>query len=196
MKYYLLFFCLAYFAVTFLLPSWRVWKRTGINPFVVPRDDSAYGFIGKVFKLLTALVLATVSLHAFAERWDKFLLPAEYLEQPGIRWAGLLLLHGSLLLIVVAQAQMRQSWRIGIDEKNETALVVSGLFGHSRNPIFLGMLLTMLGLFLVLPNAATLLILALSWAVLQIQVRLEEAFLEKTHGQGYVDYSQETRRWI
>lgn len=196
MKFYLAFFCLAYFAVTFLLPSWRVWKRTGINPFVVPRDDSAHGFIGKVFKLLTALVLLTVFLNALVPDWGKYLLPAEYLDLAGIRWAGLALLHGSLLLIVVAQAQMRQSWRIGIDEKNKTALVVSGLFGYSRNPVFLGMLLTMLGLFLALPNAVTLLILALSWTVLQVQVRLEEAFLEKTHGQAYLDYAQKTRRWI
>ena len=32
-----------------------------------------------------------------------------------------------------------------------------GVFGLSRNPIFLGMMLTLLGLFLVIPNAVTLL---------------------------------------
>ena len=52
-----------------------------------------------------------------------------------------------------------ESWRIGIDEKHQTALVKTGVFGFSRNPIFLGMMITLAGVFLVIPNVLTLLAL-------------------------------------
>ena len=196
MKYYLLLFVLAYFLLTFVLPTWRVRRQTGINPFVVPDDDSAHGFIGKIFRLITVLVLAAVSVNAFAPGWGQYLLPVWYLETGGLRWLGWLLLHLSLLLILTAQFQMKKSWRIGIDEKNRSELVTDGLFRYSRNPIFLGMLTTMAGLFLVLPNALTLLAHVLTWVVLQIQVRLEEEFLLKMHGAGYRQYFEKTSRWV
>ncbi len=196
MRFYLLVFVLVYFIVTFVLPTWRVWRQTGVNPFVVPNDDSAHGFIGKIFRLITGLVLAAVAVNAFAPGWNKFLLPMWYLETGSLRLTGWLMLHASLLWIVLAQFQMKKSWRIGIDEKNRTELVTTGLFRYSRNPIFLGMIVTMFGLFLVLPNVLTLLAHVLTWTVLQIQVRLEEEFLKKMHGEGYLGYLKQTRRWL
>lgn len=53
----------------------------------------------------------------------------------------------SLVLMLVAQAQMGFSWRIGIDEKNRSTLVTNGLFGLSRTTIFLSLCITLLGLF-------------------------------------------------
>jgi protein-S-isoprenylcysteine O-methyltransferase Ste14 len=97
---------------------------------------------------------------------------------------------------VVAQAQMGESWRIGIDEERRTPLVRKGVFGLCRNPIFLGMMLTLLGLFLVTPNAVTLLVLTLGVVLIQIQVRLEEEFLSKTHGEHYAEYRRHVRRWL
>lgn len=75
---------------------------------------------------------------------------------PGSRVVLLLTL---LAWMVVAQAQMGESWLIGIDEEWRTPLVRQRVFGFSRNPIFLGMMLTLLWLFLVVPNAVTLLVL-------------------------------------
>ena len=72
------------------------------------------------------------------------------------------LLFISILLVWIAQSHMRESWRIGIDEINKSELVTSGLFSYSRNPIFLGIMIANFGLFLILPNAFTLLIISLS----------------------------------
>jgi protein-S-isoprenylcysteine O-methyltransferase Ste14 len=58
------------------------------------------------------------------------------------------------------------------------------------------MRLTLLGLFLTLPNAITLVIIVVGDILIQIQVRLEEEFLDKTHGATYQNYRQKTRRWI
>jgi len=196
MKYYLLVFFFAYILLTMLLPRWRMKRATGQEVFVVPRDDSAQGFIGRIFKLLFGLAFVALVVHAFAPQWERYLLPADFLMNQTTHWTGLVLLLGSIVLVLVAQAQMARSWRVGFDEKAKTELVTGGLFRYSRNPVFVGMLLTMLGLFLVLPNALTLLAAALTWAVLQIQVRMEEAYLLNAQGEPYMAYMKKVRRWF
>jgi protein-S-isoprenylcysteine O-methyltransferase Ste14 len=91
---------------------------------------------------------------------------------------------------------MGYSWRIGIDEEHRTALVAKGVFSVSRNPIFLGMIVTLVGLFLAIPNAATLLTLVIGFLLIQIQARLEEAFLARVHGTEYEEYRRRVRRWL
>lgn len=91
---------------------------------------------------------------------------------------------------------MGASWRIGIDTTNKAQLVETGVFGISRNPIFLGIMVTLAGLFLVIPNAITLLIFVLGVILINIQVRLEEEYLKTTHGDEYITYTQRVRRWL
>ncbi len=195
MAYYLLLFFFTYVLLTMLLPRWRMKRATGTEVFVVPRDDSAQGFIGRIFKLLFGLAFVVLVVHAFAPQWERYLLPADFLETSAIEWAGLILLHVSLVIVLVAQAQMARSWRVGFDENAKTELVKGGLFRYSRNPVFVGMLLTMLGLFFVLPNALTLLSMVMTWVVLQIQVRMEEEYLKRAQGAPYSDYLNRVRRW-
>jgi protein-S-isoprenylcysteine O-methyltransferase Ste14 len=109
---------------------------------------------------------------------------------------GYVLLLLSLGWITCAQYQMGRSWRIGFKEDDLPDLVKTGLFARSRNPIFLGMRVTLLGLFLVFPCAVTLAILALSEALIAIQVRLEEAHLSKSLGETYLAYAAATPRWL
>jgi len=52
------------------------------------------------------------------------------------------------------------------------------------------------GLFLVIPNAFILLIVSLSTVTINTQIRLEEAFLVKSHGKSYTDYCLKVRRWF
>ena len=53
-----------------------------------------------------------------------------------------------------------------------------------------------IGLFLVIPNAFTLLIISLSTISINTQIRLEEEFLEKEFGNDYLEYTEKVRRWI
>lgn len=193
----LLLFFLFYFATTFVWPSWRVWRQTGHNPVVLPKDDSAYGFVGQIFRLLIALISAFAAARAFwPEGLAMALPPFAFFDTPAWQRAGWGLLVASWLIIVIAQHGMRQSWRVGIDHARPAGLVQNGLFGLSRNPIFLGMLLTLAGLFFAFPQALTLLIWAVGWVVLSVQIRLEEEFLEKQYGDDYRAYRQRVRRWI
>jgi len=91
---------------------------------------------------------------------------------------------------------MGESWRIGVDYDHRTEFVRQGLFKYSRNPIFAGIMLSVFGYFLVLPNAITLLIVMLDLALIQVQIRLEEQHLAAEHGDVYKRYCEEVRRWV
>jgi protein-S-isoprenylcysteine O-methyltransferase Ste14 len=191
----LLAYFLLFFAAAFLWPTWRLWRCERTNALVLPHDDSAHGVIATWFRLLIAstfllLVALAAGLPAHA------LGHLDWLEQPATAAVGWLLLLVSLVWIVLAQRQMGRSWRIGIDTGTQPPLVREGLFRRSRNPIFLGMRLNLAGLFLVLPNAATLALVLLAEALIQVQVRLEEAHLSATFGETYAQYRRAAPRWI
>ena len=85
---------------------------------------------------------------------------------------------------------------IGIDTEHRTELVDSGLFGISRNPIFLALRVTQLGFLLTLPNVLMLVAVVMGEVSMQIQVRLEEEHLRGMHGEAYEAYSRKVRRWL
>ena len=193
---YLFPFLLVYFFFVFFLRSYLLWKRTGINPLTFNKTDDAHGYNGKVFTFISILELVVVLIYAFKNEWYPYLLPFWYLEIDYLKYIGWGLLGLSLILVWVAQSQMANSWRIGIDENNKTELVTKGLFSCSRNPIFLGIMIANMGLLLVIPNAFTLLIVSLSTVSVNTQIRLEEAFLKKSHGEAYEAYFVNVRRWF
>lgn len=185
-----------YFGIAFVLKSIIVAKRIGKNPLVLPKDDSAYGLIGFYFKLTLIAMFVYVLAFAFLPSWHDKFLPIIQFNSHFVKYIGLTLFFISLVWTVVAQSHMKNSWRIGIDTDSKTELVTSGLFSISRNPIFFGMILSLIGLFLITPNALTALFLILGYVLIQIQIRLEEEFLTKEHGQAYVQYKQKVRRLI
>jgi len=196
LKYYLPFYILLYFAIAFFIPSYRTYKKTGVNPITFGKEDTAHNYIGLVMKILIALLFFSVFLYSFGYNYYNFLVPIYYLENQSLKIVGLILIHLSLIWICIAQYQMRTSWRIGIDEENDKELITQGIFSISRNPIFLCMILSVLGLFIIIPNALTFFTTLSTYFIIQIQIRLEEAFLEKKHGAVYSNYKIKTKRLV
>jgi protein-S-isoprenylcysteine O-methyltransferase Ste14 len=196
LRVFLAAYFIVYFGIAFVAKSVLVAKRIGKSPLVLPRDDSAYGLIGFYFKLTIIFIFIYVLLYAFAPTFYSTFLPILQLDILRLKFVGLVLLVFALIWTVIAQAHMKNSWRIGIDTEMKSELVTTGLFRFSRNPIFFGMIVSLLGLFLITPNALTGLFLILGYVLIQIQIRMEEEFLTRQHGQQYLDYKQTVRRLI
>ncbi len=194
LKIYLPIYLLLYLAVAFVIPTYRTWKSTGINPVTFGSSDTAHDYIGMVMKLLIVLLLAAVLCYTFNAQ--QCLNPIAFLQLSILQIIGLVLIHMSLLWISIAQYQMSDSWRIGIDTENKTALKTTGIFSVSRNPIFLGMIVSVFGIFLVVPDTLTFFLAFTGYFVIQIQIRLEEEFLEKQHGEAYRSYKHKVSRLI
>lgn len=196
LKIYLPVYLIAYLITAFVWPSYRTWKQTGNNPVTFGKRDNAHDYIGLLMKLLIAGLFAVVLLHSFAPQWMNYLLPVWYIRHFYVQLCGLVLIHVSLIWIAVAQFQMSNSWRIGIDEQHITPLVTHGVFSVSRNPIFLGLIISMAGIFMILPNALTFLLMTGTYFIIQVQIRLEEEYLQQAHGETYTSYLERTRRLI
>jgi protein-S-isoprenylcysteine O-methyltransferase Ste14 len=196
LKIFLLVYLILFYGVAFFWRTYRVWRTTGINPYRLYEKEGLPGFMATYFRLIVVGTILVVLIKIFADRFYQALTPITWLERPLVTGIGLVLLVVAFGWVAVAQAQMGASWRIGIDTENKTALVTKGLFRLSRNPIFLGMRLNLLGLFLVLPNAVTLALWLLGDVSIQTQVYLEEEHLLTVHREAYEQYRKRVRRWL
>ncbi len=195
LKYYLPIFYFMVMMFVFVIPTYRVYKKTGINPITFGKEDNAHNYVGNIMKILLGTLLAVIIMYS-VESIYQYSVPIHYLEIKTIRLVGLIILHLSLIWIIIAQIQMSNSWRVGIDEKNKTDLVTKGLFSISRNPIFLGMIFCVFSLFLIIPNAITFCIFITVYLLIQVQIRLEEEYLLKNHGENYNNYKRKTTRLL
>lgn len=183
-----------YFALAFGLRSVVQRHRTGSTGFkgISGRPGSAEWSGGVLF--LVAIVLGVL---APALDLASALEPVAVLDSSLGHAVGVGLYLAGLLSTLVAQFAMGESWRIGVDRTERTALVTDGPFAVVRNPIFSGMLPTSIGLLLLVPNLVAIAGLVTLLAALEIQVRrVEEPYLRATHGIAYEDYASRVGRFL
>lgn len=102
-----------------------------------------------------------------------------------------------LLFTLFAQSGMGASWRIGVDAREQTSLVTTGLFAFVRNPIFTGMLLFAFGLALLWPNLASFAAALALLVAVELQVRfVEEPYLLHVHGGAWRAWAGRVGRFV
>lgn len=195
LKLFLPLYLLVFFGVVFFWRVYRFKKITGIDPFLI-KHQWLGGLFKNYFIVLSTLLAIITFLFGISSQWYDYLYPIEWLMDSRLTWAGLALLISAMGLIVLAQWQMGEHWRIGFAQVKHAVLVKEGVFSYSRHPIYLGIRLFLLGYLLALPNLVTLVVFFVGDLIIQIQARLEEQHLTQVHGQIYIDYQQRVRRWI
>ncbi len=80
---------------------------------------------------------------------------------------------------------------------NTSALVTSGMYRLTRNPMYLGLLLLLTGVAIWLGGLTPFLMLPLFvWIITNHQIIHEERILEEKFEQHYLEYKQKVRRWL
>ncbi len=78
-----------------------------------------------------------------------------------------------------------------------SAIVTTGIYRLTRNPMYLGMALVLLGIIVRYSNPLTLIAMVfLIWYLTQFQIKPEEEILKQNFGKPYQDYLNKVRRWI
>jgi protein-S-isoprenylcysteine O-methyltransferase Ste14 len=78
-----------------------------------------------------------------------------------------------------------------------TSLVVVGPYRFTRNPMYLGMAGTLLGVALLFGTLAPLMVIPVFVALVEWRfIRAEEAMLAATFGDAYTQYKSRVRRWV
>lgn len=176
---------------------WRIAQLKAVNV-----DAIAFGGHGpkalleRAFGLLVTIAGVFAFVFAINPAIARNAGELSFLETPVLAWTGAVLGAGGASLVAFAQFGMRASWRIGIREDEQSALVTTGLHRLSRNPINLGMAAMLTGLFLIAPNAFTFAVLGAGLVAMSAQIRLEEEHLNKVHGAAFERYCAQTRRWV
>lgn len=140
-------------------------------------------------------LLVMLALLGLAWLFDR-LLPAP-LGLPGLPWLGIaLLLVGGLLLILAAGLFRARGTTVDPTRSPDT-LVTDGLYRLSRNPMYLGMLLVLIGFDLWRDSWPALLgPLAFFLYMNQVVIPREERMVEGRFAEQFQAYRQRTRRWI
>jgi protein-S-isoprenylcysteine O-methyltransferase Ste14 len=121
-----------------------------------------------------------------------------WLEMPW-RYAGLLLIF---------LAGLSDLWSLSLFLKLHTTpnpmrpgaathLVTTGLYRYSRNPMYLGMLVMLLGWWIWLGSLTPILLLPVFvYVLVKMQIEPEEEALEAHFGDRYRDYKSSVPRWL
>lgn len=140
---------------------------------------------------LTAIVAGFV-LQSFVPLPWLFRFFAEFLQM-----AGILMILGGLFLDIMTFVELRRHDTTILPTKAASHLVVTGPFALSRNPIYLGNTILVIGIGLVAGNAWHL-IFAVTAAIGTnfLAIKPEEAHLETRFGSHFRQYRKRVRRWI
>lgn len=102
-----------------------------------------------------------------------------------------------LALIAVALGLFRSSKTRPEPWQPTSALVVSGIFRMTRNPMYLGMAVLSLGIALFFASLPAVLLTALAVLIIDRWViAREEAYLTRRFGEPYAAYRRKVRRWL
>ncbi len=110
--------------------------------------------------------------------------------------AGVLVGLGALLMGLAA-LEMRRARTTIVPHREPDALVTTGVFARSRNPIYLGDTCLLTGLILFWKAWPSLVLVPLfMWLVTDRFIRPEEARLRAAFGARFDQWARRTRRWI
>ncbi|WP_140626880.1 methyltransferase family protein [Methylibium rhizosphaerae] len=112
---------------------------------------------------------------------------------------ALVLFAAGLVLRLAAQLSFRKAGTTvnPLDPSRSSAFVSRGVYRFSRNPMYLGRVLQLLGWAAFLANAAAVLLVPLYVLyVTRFQILPEERMLTEQFGGDYLRYTHTVRRWL
>jgi protein-S-isoprenylcysteine O-methyltransferase Ste14 len=126
-----------------------------------------------------------------------YLVPGMTLDIPWQGVIALLLLAVGLVLTGLAVFEMMRAKTTVIPRRDASALVTSGIFRFTRNPIYLGDAFMLTGAVVWLQaGPGIVLIPAFVWLIRRRFIDGEEAGLQAKYGEVFDQWKAKTRRWI
>lgn len=118
----------------------------------------------------------------------------------GAGWAvllGGLLVGGGILLMLLAVFEMNRQKTTIIPHEYASSIVTSGVFGRSRNPIYLGDAMVLSGMILYWDAVASVILVPLFvWVITDRFITGEETRLREKFGREFDAYAGRVRRWL
>jgi protein-S-isoprenylcysteine O-methyltransferase Ste14 len=124
-------------------------------------------------------------------------VPGAYIIQAPYRYGGIVLMMLAVGLILWAATLFRRAGTNIRPYLPSTALVVSGPYRFTRNPMYLGMAGTLLGVAVFLGSITPFVVIFAFMGLIKERFILpEETKLEAAFGSDYLQYKERVRRWL
>jgi protein-S-isoprenylcysteine O-methyltransferase Ste14 len=136
-------------------------------------------------------LLLMITLAALQARY----LPMIDAGRPG-RIAGTVLIVGGLFIFTAALRQFRRHRTTVMPRETPVAMIDSGIYRLSRNPIYLADALFLAGAALWWDAASLLLVPLFVWIITRRFILGEESGLRAVFGAAFDRYAAQTRRWL
>ena len=144
------------------------------------------------------VMLLSAVLAWFSAQTEWRVLQQQALELENLFWPLLFVIAGILLALAgVKEFKQQQTTVNPLDPSKSSSLVTSGIYQFSRNPMYLGMLLGLLGWADLLD-----VIWAYSGAmaffiyISLFQIKPEEDVMQQKFGEDFIQYCMKVRRWL
>jgi protein-S-isoprenylcysteine O-methyltransferase Ste14 len=118
------------------------------------------------------------------------------LIHPGGTFAGTIMLTGGYAGTLWCYVAMGNAWRMGIDRKGKTDLIMTGPYRFVRHPIYLFQILMVGAIPVLLPSLPALILLLIHLACILTKVSDEENYLRKVLGEPYEIYRSSSGKWF
>ena len=113
------------------------------------------------------------------------------------QWIGLPIIVIGISINLIAKETVLKSKSTVIPFQKPRLLVRHGPFRYSRNPMYLGMLLVLIGESILLGSLGTLIAPILFVLIITLKfIKPEEEMLKNVFENDYINYKKEVRRWI
>jgi len=93
-------------------------------------------------------------------------------------------------------AGLKDSWRVGVIEEQQTELVTSGIYKYTRNPYFSSYLLMLLSYAILLQNTVLLACFFIALILVHKMILEEEKYLYSVHSESFIAYKKTTPRYL
>jgi protein-S-isoprenylcysteine O-methyltransferase Ste14 len=141
---------------------------------------------------LAWLLIALFAIFAL-DRW----LPLTELIPAPFHWLGMIFIIPGVLILLYSGASFIKAKSGLLPFSEATTLVTGGLYRYTRNPMYLGMVLFLLGVALYLGSLSVLIpVAAFGWIIDRQFIKNEEIFLAGIFGDEFKEYKKRVRRWV
>lgn len=121
---------------------------------------------------------------------------ATLVQNPLTKWLGAFLCVVGLALVAWSLTSFGDSLRVGIDIDTPGALITSGAFAVTRNPLYLGFKFFLFGQFLMFPTWMFFLYPLAAFWLMNRQILREEDFLRQHYGAAFNNYCEKVHRYL
>ncbi len=143
--------------------------------------------IPPVYFLITIAIMATFN----------YFVPIGNILHPPVTYSGAILIAIGLIIVVWSAALFGKAGTPIKPFEESTQLVTKGMYQVTRNPMYLGMVVILLGIALQFGTISPFIPIPIFvWLIQTIFISNEEIALERTFGGEYREYKERVRRWL